>query len=166
MKLIIESAKYFNNNIVLVIIGEGPLKKELINISNENKTNDKVFFEDFVDYSKLFTTISSASLGIMLLEHINYKKHALANKITEYMAAGVPILASNSPENNRIINQANCGFIKSTNSEKVLGQFINKIVERDDLIKMGNNGKAAFISKFNWNIYEDYFLESFNKLIN
>ena len=167
LELIIESVKFFNENIVLVIIGEGPLKEKLIALSKTNNIKSKVFFQDFVDYSMLLTLISSASLGLMLLDHINYsKKHALANKITEYMAAGVPLLATDSPENTRIIKQSNCGFIKTTNSPKELGEFINTIVENENLDKIGENGKAAFKNKFNWNLYENLFLESFKTLIN
>ena len=85
MEQIVESSAFLLKRI-LVIIGEGPEDK-LVNLS-DTLENNKVIFLPFIPYKKLLKYISSATIGLILIENINLsKKYALANKVTEYMAA-------------------------------------------------------------------------------
>ena len=65
-----------------------------------------------VPQAELHNWTASADLGVLILEPINLSKRlALANKIFEYMAARVPILATNLPENRRILDSCKCGWL-------------------------------------------------------
>ncbi len=165
LELIVKSGKLLPENLVLVIIGSGSLKGKLIALADDH-VNKKIFFGDFVDYNNLFGFISSASLGIMLIEHINLsKKYALANKVTEYMACGIPVLASDSPENVRIIDDAKCGFITTLDQPEKLALFISDLFVTQNLRKVGENGRNAFRTKYNWEIHEPVFRQEFMSLL-
>ena len=165
LEQIVESSAFFSKENFLVIIGEGPLKDKLIKLS-KSLGNSKVIFLSFVPYEKLLDYISCATIGLILIENINLsKKYALANKVTEYMAAGVALLASDSPENVRIISKANCGHTKTFKSPNELGNFINKITSDNIKLKeMSQNGNRAYRNEFNWDKYEPFFFKSYNEL--
>ena len=71
LREIVKASQYFDENIILVIIGNGPLETELKNL---NSNNNKIYFKDLLPYEKLLRYISGASIGIMLIKHINLSK--------------------------------------------------------------------------------------------
>ena len=164
LREIVRSSEHFDDNINLVIIGNGPLENELKNLNSNNK---KIYFKDLIPYEKLLRYISGSSIGIMLIEHINLsKKYALANKVTEYMAAGVFVLGSSSPENAKIISKYNSGkTIDLINQYSIANEINNLAKSRSELDKLGMNGRLAFEKSLNWNIVKTDFENGFNQLI-
>lgn len=166
LREIVKSAQHYDENIILVIIGNGPLENELKKINSNTK--NKIHFKDLLPYGNLLHYISGASIGVMLIKHINIsKKYALANKVTEYMAAGICVLGSNSPENTRIISKFDAGKIIDSIDEYSIAKEINKLVKnRSKLDQLGINGRQAFEKKINWNIVKTEFENHFNQLVN
>ena len=158
LKEIVESAYFFNQGISLVIMGNGELKDNLKTISAVN-----TYFLSSVPYENLFQYTSDANLGIVLLEHINYsKKHASANKLFEYMACGIPVLISNSPELIKVVRKEGNGIIINEISPIEIAKTINKFFESHNSDKnLGYFGRKAFENKYNWNTQECLLLELF-----
>ncbi len=166
LELIVRCAEFFGEDKILVIIGEGNLKEKLEKIAEKGGFAAKIKFLDFVKYENLLSFISAASLGLMLLEHINLSKtNASPNKVTEYMAAGVPVLVSDSPEIGKMIEKAKCGFVKDFENPAELALFIDKIFIEENPAELGENGRRAFAEFYNWDRYEPVFFENFRKLI-
>jgi len=164
LREIVKSSQYFNENIALVIIGNGPLETELKNLSSKS---NKIYFKDLLPYEKLIAYIAGASIGLMLIKHINLsKKYALANKVTEYMAAGICVLGSNSPENAKIISKYHSGKTIDLIDQYSIAKEINNLVKnRSNLDELGMNGRRAFEKSLNWNIVKMDFDKSFKQLI-
>lgn len=164
---IIDSARFLNNENILVIIGSGQLAPLLHQHVEKYNLQEKVKFIPRVDYKDLLSYTPSASLGLMLIEHINLsKKYSLANKVTEYMACGVPVLASESTENIRIISQAKSGVTKSFNTGEEIGNYLNELMKNSEQLKQwGRNGREAFEKEFNWEKHEPIFFAAFKKVL-
>jgi glycosyltransferase involved in cell wall biosynthesis len=156
---IIESAYYFSDNIVLVIIGEGYLLKKLEDSSNKLNT----YFINFLPYTDLFNYVADADLGLVMLEHINYsKKYASPNKIYECLTCRLPVIVSNSPELVRIIEKHDIGFLIEKINPKSIAKIINEnIFNKDLLISKGQIGFDLVHNELNWNIEK----EKLNSLI-
>jgi glycosyltransferase involved in cell wall biosynthesis len=156
LKEIVKSAFFFNQGISLVIMGNGELKENLKTISGVN-----TYFLNSVPYENLFQYTSDANLGIVLLEHINYsKKHASANKLFEYMACGIPVLISNSPELMKVVKKEGNGVSIDEISPFEIAKTINKFFENHTSDKnLGYLGRKAFENKYNWNTQECLLLE-------
>lgn len=78
----------------LVMLGDGVLRREL-----EARAGDRVRFVSPVPHDELPLWISGAALGALLYETGSANQlNALPNKLWEYPAAGVPVLASALPE--------------------------------------------------------------------
>jgi glycosyltransferase involved in cell wall biosynthesis len=165
--LIARSAAFLTDPNVLVIIGHGPLETALKAAVEREGLCARVRFLPHVPYERLFEHISGAALGLALIEPINLsKKYALANKVTEYMAAGVAVLASDGPENRRLLGEAGCGFVRDFAGPEELGAFINEIArDPEQLRRLGLNGQRAFRERFNWEREEEHFLEPIRLLL-
>ena len=167
LREIISSANFLNDDIFLVLIGNGQLKNELINYSKQNNLADKVLFVDYIPYSDLFSYTADTNLGIMFNEHINLSKvYAFANKVTEYMACKIPVLLSDSPEYQKLLKKEDVGSIISYYSPQNIASTINNLSkEKDKLNLQGENGINLYKNEMHWEKYETYFLELINGIL-
>lgn len=137
-----------NTNIKLIMVGDGALKTELEKYVSDNKLDDKVFFTGRVKSSELLNYTKGCDIGINLQEPINIsKKLASANKLFEYIHAGIPIIGSDVPENRRIINEFDLGQLVS-NTPVSISNAVNEMANSDLSIYKDRCKKAA--DKYNW----------------
>jgi glycosyltransferase involved in cell wall biosynthesis len=167
LRRIVASSAHLAEGNVLVLVGNGHLDAELKAIAAGPRFRGKVFFHDFVPYDDLLPLASAASLGLILIDHINLsKKYALANKLTEYMASGVAVLGSDSPENRRILVDADAGYLYQVTTPEALGAHINSLLAKpEELAEKGRNGRRAFRDRYHWEACEPLFEKAFLDLI-
>jgi glycosyltransferase involved in cell wall biosynthesis len=104
LRLIINSMSFLSDKFCLVIIGEGPIKKELIENTKLLNLQHKIKFLDFVELNNLPEYTMAADMGINLLEDYNLsKKMASPNKLFEYIHAGLPVISTNTIENKKVL---------------------------------------------------------------
>ena len=92
-------AMLHTDNAVLVFMGHGPMRSDTEQLVENLGLQSKVRFIDPVPPEKLLSVTASADLGLTFLEDccLNHR-YALPNKLFEYLAAGVPVIASDLPE--------------------------------------------------------------------
>ena len=74
----------------------------------------------------------------------------------EYMAAKLPVIASNFPLWKTIIEKNNIGICVDPNSTKEIEKAINVLINNSELAKeMGERGRKLVEEKYNWQIEED-----------
>lgn len=147
LKKLIESFKFVDSSINLILIGEGPLKKELVEIS---KQLNNVYFIPMVQQKELISYTSSADIGVLFVQADNKSKDlTLPNKVFEYMNAGIPYVTNNRPESSRIVKENNCGFIFNDQTPELIAEQF-KVIIKKDLTSLGENGRRAIKNKFLW----------------
>lgn len=74
--------------------------------------SDRVHFLDAIPSDRLLTVTAQADVGVTLLEgsSLNHQL-ALPNKLFEYLAAGVPVVASDLPEIRRVLEACGGGVV-------------------------------------------------------
>jgi glycosyltransferase involved in cell wall biosynthesis len=94
-----------------ILMGDGPLKLELENLVEQNNLHDVVSFQPFVERDKLLPILSTADIGLSLIEDdcIN-RKYSLPNKFFELISAGIPVLASNIITQQMYVDKYNLGL--------------------------------------------------------
>jgi glycosyltransferase involved in cell wall biosynthesis len=100
----------FIENAMLVIIGDGDIRRVLEEKTKKLKIENKVHFLGKISGDKLYEYTPSADIGLCLLENmgLNYY-YSLPNRIFDYLQAGVPVLASRFPEIVNIVEKYNTG---------------------------------------------------------
>jgi glycosyltransferase involved in cell wall biosynthesis len=135
-----------NDEFIFCIIGTGKSKQQYIDIASSPLLQNKVFFHNAVEYSKLSEITASADIGIALIEPITFSyRLALPNKLFEYIQAGLPVLTSDLPAMKDVIDTFHCGL---TIPEKFSNDTIKKTLEnlKSNYSYFANNALSA--SKF------------------
>lgn len=73
---------------------------------------DRIAFEPAAPPERVVETASTADLGVISLpDTSSHNRYALPNKLFEYLAAGLGVIASDSPDMAEIVNAFRCGMI-------------------------------------------------------
>ena len=137
-----------NKNVKLLIAGNGPLKKELINLSKKLKIDSQIYWIDFVDDLKAFyktidvfvLTSNYEGLGLVFLEAMLCKK---------------AIISSNTSAMPEIIKNNFNGFLVEPNQPSELSSSIKILYNNDELRKKFSNNGYEFVKK-NFSIRKMY----------
>lgn len=111
--------------------------------------------------------LARSSVGLVTLHPtVNYVD-ALPIKMFEYMAAGIPVIASDFPLWRSIVESAECGVCVDPLNPKAIAQAIDALLANPALsIKMGMSGRQAVLDRFNWGIEEKKLLNFYQDLSN
>ena len=93
-------------------------------------------------------------LNITKIGLVEYSKDAimpLPNKPFEYMAAGLPVVASDLPQQVEVIQNNEAGLLAQPENPMSFVKAIETLLENRDLArKLGRNGQRQFIEKYSW----------------
>ncbi len=95
--------------------------------------------------------LGGASALLVTLRAEEIFKYTVPNKIQAYLAVGRPIIASLDGEGARIVELANAGVATPAGDSIALSKAILRLynLAPDELLTMGENGKAYFDKEFN-----------------
>jgi len=164
---IIEAATILRNKpILFAILGGGPLKEELKQITKDRKLNNVLFLESVPksqvqEFLKTCDLLINPWLGIKTL----YKFGVSPNKWIDYMLSGKPILVSLSGYHS-IIDEAGCGrFIESDNIQTLADTILEfSLMNPIELDEMGQRGREFVIKKLNYEVLTKQYIDIIDNL--
>jgi glycosyltransferase involved in cell wall biosynthesis len=167
LEQLVRSSRHFADGITLVLLGQGPLRDPLQDLARREGLTERVVFLPAVPYRELLSYTASATAGVLLLDRTNLsKEYALANKIFEYMACGLPLLVSDSPEQAAVVAAAECGDVVPLGDAQSIGGAINRLLaDPERLTILGHNARAAFRREFNWETQAQRLRESIEAML-
>jgi glycosyltransferase involved in cell wall biosynthesis len=84
----------------------------------------------------------------------------------EYMAAGLPVIASNFPLWKEIIEGNHCGIYVNPLKPKEIAKAIEYLIKHPKEAKrMGENGRKAVLEKYNWENESKKLLKIYEELL-
>jgi glycosyltransferase involved in cell wall biosynthesis len=90
-------------------------------------------------------------------------KYVTGNKLFEAMMCGVPIITNVATE---IVNETQCGIIVDYNDIDQVRNAIVSLRDNPELRKnLGDNGRKAFLQKYNWNVMEQKLFKIYDTLL-
>lgn len=93
----------------------------------------------------------SARVGMCILKPIKNYYYSQPIKIFEYMASGLPIVASNFPLWRNIVEDNHCGIcVDPTDVEAVRNACTELLNNPEKSQQLGRNGRKAVLEKYNW----------------
>jgi glycosyltransferase involved in cell wall biosynthesis len=129
----------------LLICGDGNYMSQLRKLISENGVADKVELKGMLLPEDLRKVAAQAALGIGLAEKEGINQyHALPNKFLEYMHAGLPQIAMNFPEYQKINQQYKVAVLLDDLSVEGVAAAINEtMADKALLIEMSENAAKA-----------------------
>lgn len=103
--------------------------------------------------------------GLVTLHPVVNYLDALPIKMFEYMAAGIPVIASNFPLWREIIEGNGCGICVDPLNSREIAAAIDKLLQNRTLAEeMGGNGARAVREYFNWGAEEQKLLAFYGRI--
>ena len=119
----------------------------------------------FVGREKIAKIYSESKAGLVTLRPIINYLDALPIKMFEYMAAGLPVIASNFPLWQEIVKGSKCGICVDPLNPKEIANAIEYLINNpNDAKEMGQNGQKAVLRKYNWQEQEKKLLKLYEQL--
>ena len=154
VETLVEAAKVLkaNKDIFFTIVGDGPRKKDLINLSKKYGLNN-IFFADRVPRQEVHQIIESFNIAFHGQSIITplYDFGISPNKIADYMLHGKPVINAYSGGEDPV-EKYNCGItVPALDHKSVAGSILQfKNMDKELFLKMSANAKDAI------SIFYDY----------
>jgi len=119
----------------------------------------------FLNRQQVNEVLAKSKAGLVTLYPVINYMDALPVKMFEYMAAGIPVIASNFPLWHEIVEGNQCGICVNPLDTNAISKAIQYFVENSiDAERMGKNGRRAVEEKYNWLIEEKKLLRLYEGL--
>jgi len=137
-----------NNQIRIVLVGDGKEKQNLIKHAKDLELNNLIFVPP-VPKSEIADVIASADLCLAILQPIEMYKTVYPNKVFDYMAAGRVTLLAIDGVIRDVVEASKAGVFVQPGNPKVLAEQINKLASELTLVEqMGKNGRDYLLKHF------------------
>jgi glycosyltransferase involved in cell wall biosynthesis len=139
--------------------------KRLKQVAKELDMDGKVLFCGFVEYAHIGAYLKNASAGIVTFLPYKNNMSCLPNKLFEYMASSIPVIASDFELYKEVVEGAGCGLIVDpTNTDQVADAVVQLLDNKEDALKMGRNGRSAVLDKYCWEKEEHKLFDLYKNL--
>jgi len=130
------------------------------------KEFERVEYLGLVDSERIPELLSKADVGIVVFLPAPNHVAAMPNKLFEYSAAGLPIIASNFPLWKEIVEGNSCGICVDPLKPKEIAKAAEYLIKHSDKArKMGENGRRAVLEKYNWENESKKLLKIYEEMI-
>jgi glycosyltransferase involved in cell wall biosynthesis len=156
-------------NIMLTLAGpiySNSLEKKIAELRKELGLEDNVSLAGQVKHQKIYNLLSKSNIGMAILHPKPNYLESLPTKLFEYMAAGLPVIASNFPLWKEIVEGNNCGLTVDPLKPAEIARAVEYLVEHPpEARKMGRNGRKAASEKYNWENESQKLIELYDNLL-
>ncbi|MGD9676612.1 MAG: glycosyltransferase family 4 protein [Candidatus Bipolaricaulia bacterium] len=115
---------------------------------------------------RVYDRLSQADVGLVCLHPLQRYVDALPVKLFEYMAAGLPVIASDFPGLRAIVEEADCGLLVNPLDVHSLSEAMCRLAESpEERRRLGANGRRAIAERYNWRSEEAKLLELYARLL-
>lgn len=152
----------------ILIVGGGPFKEGFETLIKEQGVDEYFTITGEVPHYKIPEYLTQIDVGLILFKPVQYNNLiATPNKLFEYMAFGIPIIASDFPEMRRIIHTTQSGLLVDPNQVTEIAESILYLCEHPEKAReMGRNGKKAFQITYNWDAQHAELLRIYAEAVN
>ena len=128
----------------LAIVGDGPERDALEQLSSDLRVSDRVHFAGYLDSPARWYQ----AMDLFVLPS---RQEGLCNAVLEAMACGVPVLGHSACGNAEVINHGVDGWVLPLDSPELLAEEIGKVLaDPDALREVGSRARKKIVSQFSF----------------
>lgn len=111
----------------------------------------KVGFLGWADRKQVASLLGNMRAGLVVLRPTKRYPDAYPVKMFEYMAAGLPVIASDFPLWREIVDGAGCGLLVDPLDPEAIAETLQWVLDHPaEAEAMGRRGRQAVEEKYNW----------------
>ena len=124
-----------------------------------------VDYRSWLPYEEMIRFLYQASIGIIVPHPIERYKTNYPVKLFEYMAAGLPVIASAEGESASFVREADCGVLVDPRVPQQIADAIVRLTQdKEEAAAMGRRGRNLILDKYNWETEEKKLIELHSQL--
>jgi glycosyltransferase involved in cell wall biosynthesis len=109
--------------------------------------------------------LAASRAGLLVFQPVPNHTRALPNKLFEYMAAGLPVIASDFPYWHELLDPVGCAtFADPLDPGRIAAAIDTLLADEEHARAMGRRGAAAVRERLNWQLEEPKLLELYRRL--
>jgi glycosyltransferase involved in cell wall biosynthesis len=151
----------------LVLLGAGHLAADLETLAADLGAAERVHVAGPVPPDEVVAYARSADIGVspIVPSCLNYR-YSLPNKLFQYMAAAIPVVASDFPQVRDIVIGAGAGLVVDTTDPTRIATAVRTLLaDRAAALEMGRNGRRAVEREYNWATSARALLEAYGRIV-
>lgn len=142
-------------------------KSKLNTLITELRMNEKIRIISQIPYAAIKEYLVNATIGFVSYLPYPNNKSCLPNKLFEYMACGLPVIASDFPLYREVVDEANFGKLVNPENAQEISKAIDDLLKNPKELKnMSNNARRAFKHKYNWSYEAKKLIKVYKYLMN
>jgi L-malate glycosyltransferase len=147
--------------IIMKVIGEGDEKEKLTKLVSELGLSERIHFLGKVDeHGKMVPFYQEAS--VFVLPSLN---EGMSNAMLEALAAGLPILATDTGGTRELVQDGENGFILKMKDSADIAQKLEKLINNPELCKrMGENSREKAL-EMSWETVAEKYYKLYEKIL-
>jgi glycosyltransferase involved in cell wall biosynthesis len=156
-----------NDGVCLLIVGSGDVLDQLKSHVKKLEMGDRIKFIPTVPWETLirYTKVADAGMCLEKDTNLNYR-YSLPNKLFNYIAAGIPVIASDLPETGKIIREYNIGVIIDRVTPLSISDAISELKENPLKLEELRKNSIKASGKLNWNKESEKVKELYSRALN
>jgi len=148
-----------------VVTMAGPFQPSSLGNELREAFPESFVYAGTLDRTGVARLLSESAVGLVVLHDIPSYRESLPVKLFEYMAAGLPVIASNFPLWRGIVEGGECGRCVDPSDPRAIASAIDEIVGNPELARrMGANGRRLVEERYNWAVEERALLDLYREL--
>jgi glycosyltransferase involved in cell wall biosynthesis len=119
-----------------------------------------------VRHDRVPDVLAQVKVGLIPLHPVRNYVDAYPVKLFEYMAAGLPVIATDVPRWRAVLEAHDCGVCVPHASPRLLGEAITTLLDDDGRARaMGERGRRAAEERYSWETQASVLLELYRELL-
>jgi len=131
------------SKIHILFLGEGKERGKLENLAKRLKVEENIHFAGAV--KDVAAYLYQLDIGVMCSD-----REGLSNAILEYMACGLPVVATKAGGNTELVDEENGICVPTDDVDALAGALLQLIENKDMRVKMGAASIAKIKQSFSW----------------
>ncbi|GGE04984.1 glycosyl transferase [Marinithermofilum abyssi] len=144
----------------------GPLQHIREEDRDEERLREKkVFLHGRIPFEEVKGWLSKGKVGLVCLHPIENYRESLPIKLFEYMAAGLPVVATDFPLWREIVTGSDCGLMTDPLNPEEMAEKVARILQDPERREeMAEHGRRAHREIYNWQVEEKKLLQLYQEL--
>jgi glycosyltransferase involved in cell wall biosynthesis len=147
------------------IYGEGPAKPSLIELANQLGMQKQILFHDFLPSREIARAMAASDLAIEPKRATSaFGNEALSTKILEFMALGVPVIASKTRIHARYYDDSIIQYYENDDEAELARQILRLKNDPELRHRLVANAKV-YVNENNWTVRQHEYLQLMDSLL-
>jgi glycosyltransferase involved in cell wall biosynthesis len=143
-----------------------PFRRDFVAKVQRLGLGDRVVIRPTVVAHEIMTLLNQGTVAISPNLRVPTQEMGIHTKLFEYMAAGLPIVASDLPHQVELVGGARAGLLaRPEEPETFVDALAQLVADRGHARQLGLNGQRAFLEKYCWESQVPSLLQFYDAIV-